>query len=113
MVKSLLPNPGLDRVFHALADGTRRSILRGIADRELTVSEVAQPYKMSLAAVSKHLKVLERARLITRDKRGSFQYVRTNPGPMKQAQEWLSYYERFWTERLDQMEAAFKQRKQR
>jgi len=104
-------SPQLDRVFHALADATRRSILRGIAENEKTVSEIAQPYEMSLAAVSKHLKVLERANLIVRDKRGSFQFMRTNPEPMKQAQEWLSYYEQFWNERLDRLEAAFKGRK--
>ncbi len=112
MVKSI-DSPQLDLVFHALADGTRRLILREIAGREKTVSEVAEPFAMSLAAVSKHLKVLERADLILRDKRGSFQFVRTNPAPMKQAQKWLSYYEQFWTERLDRMEAAFAERKKR
>jgi len=105
--------PQLDRVFHALADTTRRSILRGIARKEKTVSEIAQPYQMSLAAVSKHLKVLERADLIVRDKRGSFQFMRTNAQPMKQAQKWLSYYEQFWNERLDRLEAAFKERNKR
>lgn len=113
MVKSLIAAPELDLVFHALADGTRRAILREIATREKTVSEIAEPYAMSLAAVSKHLKVLERAELITRDKRGSFQFIRTNAAPMKQAQKWLSYYEQFWTDQLDRMEAAFKPRKQK
>jgi DNA-binding transcriptional ArsR family regulator len=101
----------LDRIFHALADNTRRSILRGIAGKEMAVSEIAQPYRMSLAAVSKHLKVLERADLIAREKRGSFQFVRTNPVPMKQAHHWLSYYERFWNERLDEFERYFKDKK--
>lgn len=102
----------LDRIFHALSDTTRRSILREIAGKEMAVGEIAQPYRMSLAAVSKHLKVLERADLIAREKRGSFQFVRTNPMPMKQAHHWLSYYERFWNERLDQFEQYFKDQKE-
>jgi DNA-binding transcriptional ArsR family regulator len=110
MVKSseTTESPQLDRIFHALSDTTRRSILREIAGKELAVSEIAQPYRMSLAAVSKHLKVLESADLIAREKRGSFQFVRTNPIPMKQAHHWLSHYERFWNERLDQFERYFR-----
>ncbi len=77
----------------------------------MAVSEIAQPYQMSLAAVSKHLKVLERADLIAREKRGSFHFVRTNPQPMKQAHHWLSYYEEFWNERLDQFEQYFMDKK--
>jgi DNA-binding transcriptional ArsR family regulator len=98
----------LDSVFHALADTTRRAILRDISSREKTVGEIAEPYRMSLAAVSKHLKVLERAGLVSREKRGSFQYVRTNAGPMQEAQQWISYYEQFWSEQLNRLEAAFK-----
>jgi DNA-binding transcriptional ArsR family regulator len=104
-------SPRLDRIFHALADTTRRSILRDIAGKELAVSEIAQPYRMSLAAVSKHLKVLEGANLISREKRGSFQFVRTNALPMKEAHHWLGFYERFWNERLDQFEQYFKDKK--
>ena len=104
--------PRLDRIFHALSDTTRRSILREISGKEMAVSEIAQPYRMSLAAVSKHLKVLERADLIAREKRGSFQFVRTNPAPMKQAHRWLSYYERYWNERLDRFEQYFKDKRQ-
>ena len=90
----------LDAVFHALADSTRRSILRDVSGREKTVSEIAGPYRMSLAAVSKHLKVLERAGLISREKRGSFQFVRTNAKPMQEAERWLAWYERFWDDRF-------------
>ena len=90
----------LDSVFHALSDSTRRSILRDVSGREKTVSEIAVPYQMSLAAVSKHLKVLERAGLISREKRGCFQFVRTNAKPMQEAERWLAYYERFWDDRL-------------
>jgi DNA-binding transcriptional ArsR family regulator len=100
----------LDGVFHALADATRRSILRDVAAGEKTVGDIAKPYRISLAAVSKHLKVLEGVRLIRREKKGSFHVVRINARPMKAAGQWLSYYERFWNERLDRMEAAFKER---
>jgi len=113
MVKSLEPSemPRLDSVFHALSDSTRRSILRTVALGEQTVTEVAQPFQISLAAVSKHLNVLERANLIRREKRGSFQMVRINAMPMKEAGEWLAYYERFWNERLDEFEQFFKDKK--
>ena len=91
----------LDSIFHALSDPTRRSILRDVARRQKTVGEIARPYHVSLAAVSKHLKVLETAELITREKRGSFQMVGLNAKPMKEAGRWLAYYERFWNQRLD------------
>lgn len=91
----------LDAVFHALSDSTRRSILRDVSGREKTVSEIAVPFPISLAAVSKHLKVLERAGLVSREKRGSFQYVRINAQPMREAERWLAYYERFWDDQLE------------
>jgi DNA-binding transcriptional ArsR family regulator len=94
----------LDSVFHALADATRRSILRDIAAREKTVGEIAKPYRMSLAAVSKHLKVLESADLIARNKRGSFQFVRLNPKPLRSAEQWLAHYEKFWNRQLDALQ---------
>jgi|SRR5882757_5839453 len=97
----------LDSVFHALADPTRRSILRRIASEAKTVGEIADPFKMSLAAVSKHLKVLERAELIIREKKGSFQMISVNAGPMMQAHRWLSFYEQFWSERLDALAQVF------
>jgi DNA-binding transcriptional ArsR family regulator len=94
----------LDAVFHALSDATRRSILRGVAARAKTVGEIARPYRVSLAAVSKHLKVLERADLIRREKRGSFQIVRLNAAPMRAAERWIRYYERFWNRQLDALQ---------
>jgi DNA-binding transcriptional ArsR family regulator len=95
----------LDSVFHALADSTRRSILRDITRAEKTVGEIAQPYSMSLAAVSKHLDVLERASLIRRERKGSCRMVRLNPDRLRAAQEWLAYYERFWTNSLDRLQS--------
>ena len=94
----------LDSIFHALSDPTRRSILRRVASEEKTVGDIAKPYRVSLAAVSKHLKVLEAAELITREKRGSFQIVRLNARPMKEAERWLAYYEKFWSARLDALQ---------
>ena len=91
-------------VFHALYDPTLRSILRRIGGREKTVGEIARPYPVSLAAVSKHLKVLEGAHLIHREKKGSFQMVRINAAPMKEAERWLAYYEKFWNQQLDALQ---------
>jgi DNA-binding transcriptional ArsR family regulator len=95
----------LDSVFHALSDSTRRAILRDVSKEEKTVGEVAKPYAMSLAAVSKHLKVLEAAELIARERRGSFQIVRLNARSLRPAEEWLAYYETFWTERIDALQS--------
>jgi len=97
----------LDAIFQALADPTRRSILSSLSDEGKTVSEIADPFDMSLAAVSKHIKVLERAELVQRERQGSFQLIRINPGPMQQAHRWLSHYEQFWSERLDALAATF------
>jgi DNA-binding transcriptional ArsR family regulator len=101
----------LDAIFHALSDPTRRSILRRISTQSRTVGEIADPYSMSLPAISKHLKVLERAELIVREKQGSFQVISINPGPMKQAHRWLSHYEQFWGERLDALASMFSEKR--
>ena len=94
----------LDSIFHALSDPTRRAILLDIATREKTVTEIARPYPVSLAAVSKHLKVLETADLIARKRRGSFQIVRLKAETLKPAEQWLAYYEKYWNQRLDALE---------
>jgi DNA-binding transcriptional ArsR family regulator len=91
----------LDTVFHALGDATRRRMLRELAGGERTVGQLAQPFAMSLAAASKHIKALENAGLIRREVRGRTHLCRLEPGPLATAQEWLGFYERFWTERLD------------
>ncbi|MGB9143741.1 MAG: metalloregulator ArsR/SmtB family transcription factor [Aestuariivirga sp.] len=95
----------LDKVFQALSDSTRRSILRRISRRELTVSEIARPYELTFAAVSKHLKVLQQARLIDRRKDGSFQMISLNPEAMKSADQWLRFYQQFWTTRLETLKS--------
>ncbi|HEY5055264.1 MAG TPA: metalloregulator ArsR/SmtB family transcription factor [Acidobacteriaceae bacterium] len=96
--------PNLDQVFHALADSTRRALLHEITRGERSVGELAQPYSMSLAAVSKHLDVLERATLIRRRRSGQHRFVRLNPRPLMAAQDWLSFYEKFWTGNLDRLQ---------
>lgn len=94
----------LDSVFHALGDATRRRMLRELATDERTVSELAKPFAMSLAAASKHIKALENAGLIRREVRGRTHLCRLDPGPLASAHEWLSFYQQFWTERLDVLE---------
>src|SRR5256885_12495657 len=94
----------LDSVFHALGDSTRRQMLRELADGERTVSQLARPFAMSLAAASKHIKALENAGLIRREVRGRTHLCRLEPGPLASAHEWLRFYERFWIGRLDVLE---------
>ena len=91
----------LDTVFHALGDATRRGMLATLASGERTVGELAQPYSMSLAAASKHIRTLENAGLVRRQVRGRTHVCRLEAGPLAEAQQWLKYYERFWNERLD------------
>jgi DNA-binding transcriptional ArsR family regulator len=97
-------NPYLDAVFHALSDPTRRGILAHLAQKDDTVSNLAAPYKMSLAAASKHIRVLERADLIQRTVNGRTHICRLKPASLVKAIEWLRFYERFWAERLDALE---------
>lgn len=96
-----LDSPQLNAVFHALGDATRRRMLRDLSEGERTVSELAKPFAISLAAASKHIKALESAGLIRREVRGRTHWCRLDPGPLASANEWLGFYERFWTGRLD------------
>ncbi len=90
----------LDLIFQALADPTRRAILRNLSTRERGITEVAKPFRISLAAVSKHVKVLERAKLVRRRKEGSFSYLAVNGDAVLSAHEWTEYYRKFWEGRL-------------
>jgi DNA-binding transcriptional ArsR family regulator len=94
----------ISSIFHALGDATRRQMLRELAGGERTVSELAKPFAISLAAASKHIKVLENAGMIRREVRGRTHLCRLDPGPLASAHEWLGFYERFWTDRLDALE---------
>ena len=95
----------LSTTYAALADPTRRAILARLASGEASVTELAEPFDMSLPAVSKHLKVLERAGLITRGRRAQWRPCQLDPGPLKDAADWLEHYRCFWEEsfaRLDE-----------
>lgn len=99
---------GLNAVFHALGDATRRRMLRELADGERTVSQLAQPFSISLAAASKHIKALENAGLIQREVQGRVHICRLDAQPLHAGAEWLRHYERFWNRRLDSLEAILK-----
>ena len=103
----------LDTVFHALGDATRRRMLRELAGGERTVGQLAKPFAISLAAASKHIKALESAGLIHREVRGRTHLCRLAPGPLASAHEWLSFYERFWTSRLDILDRLLRQEDER
>ncbi len=101
--------PQLDSIFHALGDATRRRMLVDLSRGERTVSQLAEPFAISLAAASKHIKALEQAGLIRREIRGRTHLCRLDPGPLASAHEWLSFYERFWTDRLDVLERLLRE----
>lgn len=94
----------LDRVFGALADKTRRSILGRLAEGERSVTELVAGFDLSQPAVSKHLKVLEGAGLVSRQRDGQFRPVRLNPQGLETAATWIGHYRQFWEESLDQLE---------
>jgi len=94
----------LDKTFGALADPTRRAILRRLASRNRTVTELAEPFDVSMAAISKHLRVLERAELIERERDGRVRRCRLSAGPLKDAARWIDDYRRFWEESLDRLD---------
>ncbi|TIQ53096.1 MAG: helix-turn-helix transcriptional regulator [Mesorhizobium sp.] len=104
-----LETPQIDAVFHALGDATRRRMLRDLAGGERTVSQLAEPFAMSLAAASKHIKALENAGLIRREVRGRTHLCRLEPGPLASAHQWLGFYERFWANRLDVLERLLRE----
>ena len=93
----------LDRIFRALGDHTRRAMLERLRRGEQTVSELAAPHRMSLAAASKHIQTLERAGLVKRTVRGRVHYVRIDPRPLAQADDWLRDYEKLWDTRIERL----------
>jgi DNA-binding transcriptional ArsR family regulator len=94
----------LDRTFGALADPTRRAILARLAAGEASVTELAEPFEMSLPAVSKHLKVLERAGLVARGRERQWRPARLEARPLKEVAEWTQAYRRFWEESYDRLD---------
>src|SRR5262245_54717098 len=94
----------LDLVFGALADATRRGIVERLTVGEATVTELAAPFSISLPAISRHLKVLEHASLITRSQHGRWRHARLSPTSLANAAAWFARYERIWTESLDRLD---------
>ncbi len=103
MVVRELDDEAVDHLFHALADATRRDIVRRSVTGELSVSRLAKTYPMSFAAVQKHVAVLERAGLVTKERRGREQLVRTDPDAVRRARQALDQLEATWRERVDRM----------
>lgn len=99
----------LSTTFAALADPTRRAILARLAAGEASVTELAQPFDMSLPAISKHLKVLERAGLIVRGREAQWRPCRLKAGPLKSAADWIEHYRRFWEQSLDRLDDYLKE----
>ncbi len=104
MVQAADSDP-LSATFAALADPTRRAILARLASGEASVTELAEPFDMSLPAVSKHLKVLERAGLIGRNREAQWRRCRLEASPLRDVSQWIDQYREFWEERLDRLEA--------
>jgi len=106
-------NRQLDLVFSALADPTRRAILARLAAGEATVNELVAPSALSQPTISKHLKVLERAGLVSRGREAQFRPVRLNAAPLEGAAQWLGDYQRFWAESLDRLDDYVKELKRK
>jgi DNA-binding transcriptional ArsR family regulator len=101
----------LDMTFHALSDPTRRGMLASLALGEKSIGELAEPFAMTFAGASKHVKVLEDAGLITRRKTGRTHVISIDAKPLEEAERWLRQWEKFWTVRLDRLEALIQRDK--
>ena len=101
----------LNHTYQALADPTRRAILTRLAQGEVRVTDLAEPFNMSLNAVSKHVRLLERAGLVQREVRGREHYLIVDPAPLREATDWLNTYQQFWRQRLDRLEAFLRRQK--
>jgi DNA-binding transcriptional ArsR family regulator len=104
-------NLDFNAIFGSLADQTRRDILRRVAKKQLTIGEIAQSYKLTFAAVSKHLQVLEKAGLVVKHKKGKQQYVRLSPAAVHGARKYLQHYEAIWNERFEPLKELLRKEK--
>jgi DNA-binding transcriptional ArsR family regulator len=104
-------NAKLDRTFSALADPTRRAILATLSGGQASVTQLAQPYRMSLPAVMKHLRVLEKAGLVSQQKIGRVRHCRLAVQPLQQASDWLSQYRSFWENQFEALDRYLRQQK--
>jgi DNA-binding transcriptional ArsR family regulator len=101
----MLATDRLSATFHALSDPTRRAILSRLSEGEATVNQLAAPFSMSLPAVSKHLKVLERAQLITRGREAQWRPCKLEAAPLREADDWIEQYRAMWEARFDRLDA--------
>ena len=101
---AVIDNEHLDETFAALANGTRRAILTHLARGPATVNELAEPFELTLPAISKHLKVLERAGLVHRSRHAQFRPCELDPAPLREVSEWARHYESIWSARFDRMD---------
>jgi DNA-binding transcriptional ArsR family regulator len=104
-----MPSDHLSATFAALADPTRRAILARLASGETSVTELAEPFEMTLPAVTKHLKVLERAGLITRGREAQWRPCRLQARPLREVADWVEHYRRFWEQSLDRLDGYLKE----
>jgi DNA-binding transcriptional ArsR family regulator len=109
----MVTDTALDAVYSALGDGTRRAILTRLADRDLTVGELAEPFAVSRPAISKHLRVLERAGLVRRTREGRLSRCRLDAKPLGAAARWLEHYRQFWEQRLERLDAYLRELKRK
>lgn len=107
MVQYAAATEGVDLVVGAIADPTRRAILERLAAGPARISDVAQPFAISLTGFCKHVRVLERARLVRRTRRGRENVLTLSPEPLRQVASWILHYEKFWTERVERLEKFF------
>ena len=99
-----MPADSLSSTFHALSDPTRRAILAGLATGEKTVTDLAEPFDMSMPAVTKHLKVLEKAKLIERSRKAQYRPCRFHPEPLRDVDAWMKLYRKFWEASFDRLD---------
>jgi DNA-binding transcriptional ArsR family regulator len=109
MMKVTSQSRSLEATLHALSDPTRRAILRRLARSEARVTDLAAPFRISLNSVSKHLRVLERARLVERRKVGREHFLRFRPEPLQLVQNWISQQQAFWSASLEALDASFRE----
>src|SRR3954452_14689239 len=107
-----MPTDQLSLTFAALADPTRRSILTRLAEGEATVNQLAEPFAISLPAISRHLKVLENAGLISRSRSAQWRSSRLEAGPLREATAWMEPYRRFWDDSFNRLDEHLKRRKE-
>lgn len=112
-MKKFKPDSELDSIFHALADGTRRDILARLAENDYPIKVLAENYDMTLAAVSKHIRVLEKAKFVETTKEGRVHKCKMNFEPLKKVELQVEFFKQFWTDQFDAIETYLKKKKEK